>query len=277
MIRRPNQNRTILLLVAPACVFVLVFFVLPLIFLLSQSVLPEEGGFTLSGYSDFFESRVSRIAYLRTLKLGLIVTVICVVMGYPAAFVLARMPARRRSFLMSLVILPLMTNAVARTFAWLIILGKRGMINQTLLSLDLVENPVRFMFSETAIVLGLAQLFLPLMVLPLVSALENIPEDVLEAARNLGANRLTTFVRIVVPLSSDGLVLGATLVFTGSVTAFVTPAILGGPRLLLMSTLLRQKVVVLFDLHAAAVVAVVMILTTLAVNLLLRVFRVKQS
>ncbi|MCY4540149.1 MAG: ABC transporter permease, partial [Chloroflexi bacterium] len=134
MIRRPNQTRTIILLVSPAFIFVLVFFVLPLIFLLSQSVLSEDGGFTLSGYLDFFQSRVSRIVYLRTLKLGLIVTGICVLMAYPAAFVLARMPARRRSFLMSLVILPLMTNAVARTFAWLIILGRRGMINQTLLS-----------------------------------------------------------------------------------------------------------------------------------------------
>ena len=265
------------MLVAPAFIFVLVFFVLPLIFLLSQSVLPEEGGFTLAGYVDFFESRVSRIVYLRTLKLGVIVTVICVLMAYPAAFVLSRMPARRRSFLMSLVILPLMTNAVARTFAWLIILGRRGMINQTLLSLELVENPVRFIFTETAIVLGLTQLFLPLMVLPLVSAMENIPDDVLEAARSLGANRLTTFRRVVVPLSSDGLVLGATLVFTGSVTAFVTPAILGGSRLLLLSTLLRQKAVILFDQHAAAVVAVVMIATTLAVNLLLRVARVQQS
>ena len=277
MIRRHNQTRTIILLVSPAFVFVLIFFVLPLIFLLSQSVLPEDGGFTLSGYVDFFQSRVSQIVYLRTLKLGVVVTGICVVMAYPAAFVLARMPARRRSFLMSLVILPLMTNAVARTFAWLIILGRRGMINQTLLSLELVENPLRFIFTETAIVLGLTQLFLPLMVLPLVSAMENIPDDVLEAARSLGANRLTTFVRIVVPLSSDGLVLGATLVFTGSVTAFVTPAILGGSRLLLMSTLLRQKAVILFDQHAAAVVAVVMILTTLAVNLALRVLRVQQS
>ena len=276
MIRRPNQSRSIILLVAPAFVFVFVFFVLPLLFLLSQSVLPEAGGFTLSGYVDFFESRVSRIVYLRTLKIGLIVTGISIVMSYPAAFLLARMPARRRSFLMLLVILPLMTNAVARTFAWLIILGKRGMINQTLLSLGLVETPLRFMYTETAIVLGLTQLFLPLMVLPLVSAMENIPDDVLEAAQSLGANRLTTFLRIVVPLSSDGLVLGATLVFTGSVTAFVTPAILGGSRLLLMSTLLRQKSVTIFDQQAAAVVAVMMILTTLAVNLLLRVGRVRQ-
>ena len=276
MIRRPNQNRSIIVLVAPAFIFVLVFFVLPLIFLLSQSVLPEDGGFTLTGYADFFESRVSRIVYLRTLKIGLVVTGISVLMSYPAAFLLARMPARRRSFLMLLVILPLMTNAVARTFAWLIILGKRGMINQTLLSLGLVEEPLRFMYTETAIVLGLTQLFLPLMVLPLVSAMENIPDDVLEAAQSLGANRLTTFLRMVVPLSSDGLVLGATLVFTGSVTAFVTPAILGGSRLLMMSTLLRQKSVAIFDQQAAAIIAVVMILTTLAVNLLLRVGRVRQ-
>lgn len=274
--RQLNQTRTIVLLVAPALVFIVIFFVLPLFFLLSESVQTEQGDLTLTGYLDFWESRTSRLVFLRTLKLGVIVTVICAVVAYPASFLLARMPPGRRSFLTTLVILPLMTNAVARTFAWLIILGRQGLINETLLTTGLIERPHRFIFTEEAIVLGLTQLFLPLMVLPLVSAMENIPDDVLEAAQNLGANRLTTFVRIVIPLSADGLVLGATLVFTGSVTAFVTPAILGGSRMLLMSTLLRQEAVILFDKQAAAVVAVVMILTTLAVNLLLRLVRVRQ-
>lgn len=271
--QRLNQTRTIALLISPAVVFMVVFFVVPLFYLLAQSLRTEELAFTLQGYTDFFTSRTSRIVYWRTLRLGLLITFICAVIAYPASFVIARAPARYRSLAMSLVILPLMTNAVARTYAWLIILGRQGIANKTLQWLQLTDDPVRLIFTERAIVLGLAQLFLPLMVLPLVSAMENIPDDVIEAARSLGANQFTAFMRVIVPMSADGLVLGATLVFTGSVTAYVTPAILGGSRTLLLSTLLYQRAVTLSDINRGAVVAVVMIVTTLAVNLALRLLR----
>ncbi|MDQ7027273.1 MAG: ABC transporter permease [Anaerolineae bacterium] len=271
--RRLNQNRTIVILVAPALIFMVLFFVLPLAFLLMQSFQTDDSVLTLQGYSDFLTSRTSRIIYWRTLRMGLLITGICTLIAYPASFVIARMPTRRRTFLLSLVILPLMTNAIARTYAWLIILGRQGIINESLQFFNLIDSPLRLIFTENAIVLGLTQLFLPLMVLPLVSSMENIPEDVVEAARSLGANRLMVFFRIIVPMSMDGLVLGATLVFTGSVTAYVTPAILGGTRTLLLSTLLYQRAVTLADLNRGAVVAVVMILTTLSVNLLLRLLR----
>jgi putative spermidine/putrescine transport system permease protein len=270
---RLNQNRTLFLLTSPAIVFMVVFFVLPLGYLLIQSLQTDTSSFTFEGYQDFLTSRTSGIVYWRTLRLGLFITAICTIMAYPAAFVISRMPERRRTFMMALVLLPLMTNAVARTYAWLIILGRQGIFNETLLFLGVIESPIRMIFTENAIILGLSQLFMPLMVLPLISAMENIPEDAIEAARSLGASPLTAFVRIVVPMSMDGLVLGATLVFTGSVTAYVTPQILGGTRTLLMSTLLYQRAVTLADLNQGAVIAVVMIATTLAINLLLRLFR----
>jgi putative spermidine/putrescine transport system permease protein len=176
---------------------------------------------------------------------------------------------------MSLVILPLLTNPVARTFAWLIILGRHGLINQFLQGIGLIEVPLRLIYTENAIVVGLLQLFMPLMVLALVSAMENIPPDVEEAARSLGANGLQTFLRILLPLSADGLVLGGTLVFTGSITAYVTPAILGGTQVLMLATLLQQRAIVLLDWPAATMIAVVMIGTTLVVNALLRALRPK--
>ncbi len=174
---------------------------------------------------------------------------------------------------MSLVILPLMTNPVARTYAWLIILGRFGLVNKLLLWLGLTEEPLRLLFTEGAIIIGLLQLFLPLMVLSLVSAMENIPDDVMEAAQSLGANGFTTFFRVIIPLSADGLVLGGTLVFTGSITAYVTPAILGGTRVLVLATLLQQQALVAMDWVGATVVAVIMLVTALIVNLLLRLFR----
>lgn len=272
------MRRTVSILVLPALLFIFIFFVLPMLFLLAQSFLdPETGQLTLSGYIDFFQKETSQIIYARTLRLGLTITLINIALAYPASYVLARMPARRRTFAMSLVILPLMTNPVARTYAWLIILGRTGLINNTLLGLGLIERPERLIYTEGAIILGLTQLFLPLMILSLVSAMENIPKDVEQAARSLGANGITAFLRVIVPLSADGLVLGATLVFTGSITAYVTPVILGGNRMLMLSTLLRQRSMMAFDEQGATVVAVVMIVTALAVNLIVRMLRPKPT
>ncbi|MAU12807.1 MAG: spermidine/putrescine ABC transporter permease [Anaerolineaceae bacterium] len=272
------MRRTVSILVLPALLFIFIFFVLPILFLLAQSFLdPETGQLTLTGYIDFFQKETSQIIYVRTLRLGLTITLINIVLAYPASYVLARMPARRRTMAMSLVILPLMTNPVARTYAWLIILGRTGLINNTLLGLGLIERPERLIYTEGAIILGLTQLFLPLMILSLVSAMENIPKDVEQAARSLGANGITAFLRVIVPLSADGLVLGATLVFTGSITAYVTPVILGGNRMLMLSTLLRQRSMMAFDEQGATVVAVVMIVTALAVNLIVRMLRPKPT
>ncbi|MCA9884409.1 MAG: ABC transporter permease [Anaerolineaceae bacterium] len=272
------MRRTITILVLPALLFIFIFFVLPLLFLLAQSFQdPETGQLTLAGYAEFFQKETSQIIYVRTLRLGLTITLINIVLAYPASYVLARLPAKRRTLAMSLVILPLMTNPVARTYAWLIILGRTGLINNVLLSTGLIESPERLIYTEGAIILGLTQLLLPLMILSLVSAMENIPKDVEEAARSLGANGITTFLRVIVPLSADGLVLGATLVFTGSITAYVTPVILGGNRMLMLSTLLRQRAMMAFDEQGATVVAVVMIVTALAVNLLVRMLRPKPT
>jgi putative spermidine/putrescine transport system permease protein len=175
--------------------------------------------------------------------------------------------------MMSLTILPLMTNPVARTYTWLIILGRLGLVNRTAQFIGLTDRPMRLLYTETAIVLGLLHLFLPLMILSLVSAMENIRPDVEEAAQSLGANRLVTFIKVILPLSADGLILGGTLVFTGCITAYVTPAILGGTRVLTLSTLLYQRAMVLMDWQSATVVAVAMVITTLIVNRILRLFR----
>ncbi len=273
--RQIGQSRIITILVLPALLFLVMFFVVPIVFLLGMSFFGEDGSFTLAGYVEFFSNSNSLTIYWRTLRIGVIVTVLATLFAYPGSYLLARMPGGRRSLLISLMILPLMTNPVARTYAWLIILGRFGIVNKTLMGLGLTEEPIRLLFTEGAIIIGLLQLFLPLMVLSLVGSLENIPDDVIEAARSLGAGGVTTFFRVVVPLSADGLVLGATLVFTGSITAFVTPAILGGSRILLMATLLRQEAMVAIDWQGATVVAGIMLATALGINLLLRAFRPK--
>ncbi len=271
--RQLFQTRTILLLVLPALLVLTLFFLFPLVFVLADSLRNPAGNLTLARYVSFLSDSDTSRVYWRTLQLGLIVSILAALLSYPTAYLMARMTPRRRAFMMSLVILPLLTNPVARTYAWLIILGRHGLINEFLQKIGMITEPLRLIFTENAIVVGLLQLFMPLMVLALVSAMENIPSDVEEAARSLGANGLQTFIRVLLPLSADGLVLGGTLVFTGSITAYVTPAILGGTRVLMLATLLQQRAIVLLDWEGATIIAVVMIATTLVINAILRTLR----
>ncbi len=271
--RQIKQRRIVLSLIIPALIFILIFFLLPLFFIFIESFYTKTGRLSLSRYIQFFTNKRNLFIYLRTIKLGIIVTLFAVILGYPTAYVISHAKEGKRSLLMSVVILPLMTNPVARTYAWLIILGRFGLINQSLKALGFINKPLRLIYTENAIVVGLLQLFLPLMIISLVSAMENIPDDLEEAARSLGSGWLRSILLVTFPLSSDGLILGATLVFTGSITAYVTPAILGGTRVLTLSTLLHQKSLVLMDWSGATIVAVVMVLTTLILYILLRKLR----
>lgn len=270
-------RRTLLLLLGPGGAFLVLFFLVPLAFVLVESFQSAQQALTLSRYADVLTSDQFQRVYLRTIKMALIVTPIAVILGYPTAYVLSKLPVGQKSVLMSIVILPLMTNPVARTYAWIVMLGRLGLVNRTMQFLGLTQEPVRLIYTEGAIILGLLQLFLPLMILTLVSAMENVPGDVEDAARSLGSSGLGAFFRMIVPLSFDGLILGITLVFTGCITAYVTPAILGGSRVLTLSTLMRQEALVLMNWESATVIAVIMVLTTLTIYNGIRMLRPREA
>lgn len=270
---RTSHTRPLVVLLGGGSVFLLVFFIIPLLFVLGESFVAEDGGFTLSRYIAQIKDEIFRHVFLRTLKIALIVTPLAAFMGYPTAYLMMRLKPAQKAALMSLVILPLMTSSVARTYAWIVILGRFGIVNQFLALLGITREPLRLLYTEGAIVAGLLQLFLPLMVLNLISALENVPRELEEAAQSLGSNRLGTFFRVIVPLSFDGLVMGATLVFTGCITAYVTPAVLGGARVLTLSTLMRQQALGLMDWQSATVISLVMIAASMILHTVLRSFR----
>jgi putative spermidine/putrescine transport system permease protein len=208
--------------------------------------------------------------FWRTLRLGAWVTLACAVLGYAVALYLVSLPKAQRSGWMGLFVLPLMISPVARTYAWIVILGRTGIVNAALVGSGLLAEPAPILFTEAAVFIGLVQLFLPLMVLSLVSALENLPPDMVPAARVLGANWWTVFWRVVLPLSKEGLVIGGTLVFTGAVTAYITPAVLGGSKVLMLETLLYQKVNVANDVASASVIAVILVAMSFATHALLK-------
>lgn len=264
------QNRAeALALALPAAVFAAIVFLAPVVILLAEGFRSADS-WSLSAYTTFFSDPLNRTVFLRTFRLGLMVTVVSAVIGYAAAFAIVNLTPRHKGQMIGLVVLPLMISSVARTYAWIVILGRTGIVNQALQLVGLSDEPIRFLFTETAVFIGLLQLFLPLMILSLISALENMPKDAIPAARVLGANWFQVFFKVILPLTKEGLVIGGTLVFTGSLTAYITPAILGGSKVLMLETLLYQRVTVANDFVAASVIAFILIVMSFAANLLLK-------
>jgi putative spermidine/putrescine transport system permease protein len=264
------ENRTIgLALTVPAALFAAALFILPVGILLSEAF-KGDNGFSLMAYVDFFSSPRNQTVFFRTLKLAGLVAVVSAVVGYAAAFCIVSLPAKSRGRMFGLVTLPLMISPVARTYAWLVILGRTGFVNSMLVNMGIADTPFRILFTETAVFIGLLQLFMPLMIISLVSAMENMPRDAIPAARILGANWFQVFTKVILPLTREGLVVGGTLVFTGSMTAYITPAILGGSKVLMLETLLYQRVTVANDFVAASVIAMILIVMAFSANVLLK-------
>ncbi|WP_226780627.1 ABC transporter permease [Oceaniglobus trochenteri] len=264
------ENRAVgLALTLPAALFAAALFILPVGILLSEAF-QGENGFSVQAYIDFFSSGRNQTVFWRTLKLAAFVAGVSAVIGYAAAFCIVSLPPTSRGRMFGLVTLPLMISPVARTYAWLVILGRTGFVNAILVDIGIMDTPARILFTETAVFIGLLQLFLPLMIISLVSAMENMPRDAIPAARILGANWFQVFTRVILPLTREGLVIGGTLVFTGSMTAYITPAILGGSKVLMLETLLYQRVTVANDFVAASVIAMILIVMAFSANLLLK-------
>ena len=256
-------------LLAPSLLFVLAFFAVPVAALLLDAF-QVDSAWGLAHFKAFLDEPLNREVYWRTVRLASAATLAAALIGYPAALAIVRLPAQWRGLVTGLVILPLMVSPIARTYAWIVLLGRNGVINSLMVGGGVVDAPVPLLYTEAAVFVGLLQLMLPLMLVSLVSSLENLPPDVESAARSLGATPLQAFFKVTLPLTQEGLVLGGTLVFTGCVTAYITPALLGGAKVLMLETLLYQKVNGGGDLPAASVIAVLLLVTTVVLNQLLR-------
>ena len=268
-LRRPHFSTAWLLL--PALLVLLAFFALPLGTILVYSLGRSAPGtiyipdLTLANYAALFETPVYVKVMLRTLRIGLVVTLLALVFGYPYAYLMARGRPWLRSALLLAVLLPLLVSVVVRTYGWMVVLGLDGPVNTLLLAVGLVQQPVKFLFNETGIVIGLLHVFFPFMVLPLSSVLQKVDPQLEDAARTLGAGAFTVFRRVTLPLSVPGIAAGSMLVFTLSVAAYVTPALMGGAGINVMATLVAQQILVLVNWPLGAAVAVMLVVITLVV------------
>lgn len=252
------------ILLVPGLFIILFFLIMPLI----NTIFPTfmvKGSLSLEQYSKFFKDKYFMQIFNRTFRIALISSFICMILGIPVSYFISRSSKKLRGLLIACTVFPMLTNSVVRAFAWMNILGKNGLINKILMQFNVIEQPYKLLYTESAIVVGSVYLFLPLMIVSLVGVMENIDNDLLEAAESLGANRLIAFFKIIFPLSIPGLIVGTVLVFTGTLTAYTTPQLLGGNSNMVLATLIYQKTMSLGDWNGAAVVSTVMILTTLLV------------
>lgn len=253
------------LLLFPGVLFIVFFMLIPLLSLITKTFFNEGGSFSLSNYFALFSSVYFQQVFVRSMKLSLLSTVICAILGFPTSYYIAKF-SKNKGVLMALAVFPMFTSPVIRSFSWMVILGKKGFINQALVSLGLVAKPVGLLYNEFSMTVGFVQLFLPLMILSLIGVMESISEDLNEAACSLGATKLGAFFHVVVPLSIPGLVTGSVLVFTGCLTAYTTPQLLGGTDTRVLATMIYQYAMSLGDWTQASVVAVVMIVVTILVS-----------
>ncbi|SDW45775.1 ABC transporter permease [Roseicitreum antarcticum] len=251
----------------PATALVALFLVLPVGATIAATFADPLGITAL--YEAFFTSGFRRTVLWRTLEIALITTFFSVIVGFFTAYVVARASGRVKSLLIIAAVFPLLTGVIVRSFAWLIILGRNGILNSFLQWTGLTDAPISMLYTQGAVIVAMVYLFVPLMILTLVGVLENIPEDVIQAATSLGATPAAVFRQVVFPLAVPGLIVGAVLVFTGSFTAYATPALLGGERQMTMGTLLHQQAMVSFNWPGASTVAAIMVIVTVAVVLLM--------
>ena len=254
-------------LALPLAVLFVAFFIAPLLVLIGVSLHadPEMKTYAFTQYTKFFTDKFNLSILAATLLLGVKATLVCLLFGYPIAWICARASKRWQAVLVFVVILPILTSVVVRTFSWIVILGRQGILNQILLWLGFTDEPVKLLFTEFGVVMVLAQVQMPLMVLPLLATLTGIDPNLADASATLGASQWRTFWRVTFPLSTPGMIAGCILVFAACATAFVTQTLIGGARLIYMPLHIYQQATGANNWPFAAAISVVFMLAVMVV------------
>lgn len=258
----------LLVQIGPGTTWIGLFFFLPLVLILVYSFYQFSEGqvvkvFTLDNYARALSQSIYYRIFLKSLWYGVVVTLSALIIGYPCAHFLARTSYRRKDLLFIGLIVPFWTTIIVRTYAWKILLGSKGVVNYVLLWTGLVDEPVRLLYTQTAVFFGLIHVFLPFMILPLYGSIEKIDHSLEEAAMDLGAGRLRSFLRVNLPLSLPGINTGCLLVFILTVGSFITPELLGGPREIMIANIIQREYYESFNWPFGFSLAVLLLLVVL--------------
>ena len=249
-------------LVLPLLAYLAAFYAYPVAAMLLRSI--AEPHWTIENFARIFETPVFLYVLWLTFRVALVVTVATLLLGFPVAYLLARMDRAKSNLLMMLVLLPFWTSILVRTYAWMVLLGRQGIINQFLQWLGAIDEPVRLLNTTFAVYVAMVHILLPFMILPLYSVIRGIDGTLLRAAEGLGAPPMAVFRQVVLPLSLPGISAGCLLVFILALGFFITPALVGGPKDLMIAVLIQQQVD-LFNWPFASALAVLLLAAALLV------------
>lgn len=259
-----REQLRLLALLSPSLVLVFAIIIVPIGWLFWLSLFDEAGAFSASNYARFFEQASYIKTFITTFKVAFIVTGACVLLGYPLAYMLSQLPRRAASICLIFVILPFWTSVLVRTYAWLVILQRKGLINSWLIDLGVISQPLSLANNLSGVVIGMTHILLPFLVLPLYASMKTIDTDCLRAGMNLGAGPAATFRQIFFPLSLPGLASGVVIVFVLCLGFFVTPALMGGGKVIMWAMRMEQTTSLYSNWGAGAALGVVLLLVTLA-------------
>lgn len=264
------------LLLAPLLLLFVVVFLLPLLGMLERSLFDPD--ITTRHYEQIVERDLYLRVIRRTIEISAIVAFATLILGYPVAYLMTRVKGWHAALIAACVLIPLWTSTLVRSYAWTALLSRRGLINTWLADLGLIDAPLRMLYTDGAVILAMVHVMLPFMILPLYAALRAIPDDLPRAAAILGAGGIATFRHIVLPLSLPGVSAGLILVFLISLGFFITPALVGGPQSLMVSTLIAREITMGFNWGFAAAIAAALLVAALAIvaafNRVLRLDRI---
>ncbi len=237
------QNAIITLIVGWLVLFVL----LPNLMIIGTSFLTRDEAnlidltFTFENYARLLDPLYAKVM-MHSFYMAIVATILCLIIGYPFAYIVAKMPVKWRPIMLFLVIVPFWTNSLIRTYGLKIVLGTQGILNQALMGMGLIDSPLRLMYTETAVMIGLVYILLPFMILPLYSAIEKLDGTYIEAARDLGANKLQTLTKVILPLTMPGIIGGCLLVLLPALGMFYIADLLGGAKNLLIGNVIKSQV-----------------------------------
>lgn len=257
-----------LLLIAPLALLLAWTFFLPIGRLLLTSV--TQPTLNLHNYQRLITEPLFLTVILRTLWIALSCTVLALLLGYPVAALMARRGRFLPKLVAACVLVPLWTSALVRSYAWIALIGRRGIVNTVLLDSGVIERPLSMLYTSGAVLVGMTHILLPFMVLPIYSALRSLPPDLPRAAANLGAGQVRTFVTVVLPLSLPGVFAGSLLVFVMALGFYITPALLGGPRTLMIATLISQQATELLDWPFAGAISTVLLVMSIGTTIVFK-------
>ncbi len=254
-------------LLAPALALLVVFFLYPLLDVLSLSVTEPEVG--VGNFREFAESPVFGRVLWTTLRLSALVTLFCLLIGYPYAYLMAASGPRMRALLLVAVLVPLWSSILVRTYAWTVLLQRNGVINNLLIDLGLTDEPLTLLRNTTGVLIGMTHILLPFMVLPIYAVMRRVDRTLVTAAESLGARPSRAFAAVFLPLSLPGVLAGALLVFVISLGYYITTALLGGPRETMIGAMVVEQVQDVRDWGMGATLAVVLLVVTAALLVVL--------